>query len=145
MLAALVVAWLFSMTLTPGQATNQVNLVPFSEKRPALDCLVARCPWWRLAFRFLLIDVVGNAAVFVPFGVALAAATLLSPSRPGKKRRSAWGWWARIALAGMVLSASIELAQLFVPGRATDVDDVILNTAGTVAGAALVKVWSIMT
>ena len=32
---------------------------------------------------------------------------------------------------GLLLSLGIELVQLAVPSRATDVDDVILNTLGT--------------
>jgi glycopeptide antibiotics resistance protein len=40
--------------------------------------------------------------------------------------------------AGFLLSLSIELAQLAIPTRATDVDDVILNTLGTAIGALLI-------
>ena len=35
-----------------------------------------------------------------------------------------------------LLSLGIELAQLTIPTRATDVDDIILNTLGTLFGAA---------
>jgi glycopeptide antibiotics resistance protein len=39
--------------------------------------------------------------------------------------------------AGLLLSLFIEIAQLAIPSRVTDVDDVILNTLGTAAGALL--------
>ena len=37
-------------------------------------------------------------------------------------------------LTGVLFSAAIESAQLLVPGRSTDVDDVILNSAGAFLG-----------
>ena len=43
-----------------------------------------------------------------------------------------WRWW-RALLTGFSTSVSIELIQFFI-GRSTDIDDVILNTAGTLFG-----------
>ena len=44
-------------------------------------------------------------------------------------------------LAGTALSALVEAAQYLLPlGRAVDVDDVVLNAVGTVAGAVTVSV-----
>jgi hypothetical protein len=45
----------------------------------------------------------------------------------------------RLTLVGAVLSVGIEITQLLHPARGTNVDDVILNTAGA-AGAAIVGV-----
>jgi glycopeptide antibiotics resistance protein len=119
------------MTLRPGHAGHYIHLVPFSEKLVALQCVLARCSWSDSAAYFLLIDVAGNIAVFVPFGAALALALSAAPLR---KRQ-----WLQLAAAGLALSASIELAQLAVPGRVTDIDDVILNVLGTLIGGALMS------
>ena len=79
-------------------------------------------------------DVLGNVAVFVPFGAALAVATLLGrPKR--RKGRKFWLWWLAVTGAGLLFSLFIEIAQLAIPSRVTDVDDVILNTLGTGSGA----------
>jgi glycopeptide antibiotics resistance protein len=67
--------------------------------------------------------VVGNLLLFVPFGAALCL------------RR--WKLAAAVAVA-FVLSVSIELTQLAVPGRTTSTDDVIFNTLGAAAGWATV-------
>lgn len=45
----------------------------------------------------------------------------------------AWRWldrWWRVILAATAFSVAIELIQLPIPGRAADIDDVILNVAG---------------
>jgi glycopeptide antibiotics resistance protein len=45
----------------------------------------------------------------------------------------AWRWlggWWRVLLAAAAFSIAIELIQLPIPGRAADIDDVILNVAG---------------
>lgn len=43
-----------------------------------------------------------------------------------------WRWW-KSALVGLCTSVFIEFVQFFI-GRSSDVDDVILNTAGTLVG-----------
>ena len=43
-----------------------------------------------------------------------------------------WRWWKSLLL-GFFTSCAIEFAQFFI-GRSTDIDDVILNTAGALAG-----------
>ncbi len=91
----------------------------------------------RAARTYLIVDVLGNIAVFVPFGAALGAATLI-----GVERRRFWPWWLGVSAAGLLLSLFIEIAQLAIPSRVTDVDDVILNTVGTAAGALLI--WGLL-
>ena len=61
-----------------------------------------------------------NIILFTPLGALLALAGVL--------RR--WSW-----LSGGVLSALIEGAQLFIPGRDASVDDVLTNTTGTILGS----------
>lgn len=70
-------------------------------------------------------DVVGNIALFVPFG-------LLGTVR--WTRRADVG----VLFAGAVVSASIELVQRFLlSGRQGAMQDVILNTSGTAVGCIL--------
>jgi hypothetical protein len=68
-------------------------------------------------------DVLVNAVLFLPFGVALAAAAV-SPLRCG--------------LGGALLSAAVECAQLYLPGRDPSLGDVVSNTVGSGLGVVLV-------
>ena len=75
--------------------------------------------------RDMLLNLVGNVAMFIPGGVLMP---LLYP-----KLNRFW----KVTLAGALLSACIELAQLPFASRATDVDDLILNTACCAIGYGL--------
>jgi glycopeptide antibiotics resistance protein len=76
------------------------------------------------------VEFAANVALFVPIGVLL----LLIAGRR---------WWWLAILSGMLLSASIEIAQLFIPGRVSDVRDLVSNSIGAFVGvlAALVITW----
>ena len=76
------------------------------------------------------IEFAANAAMFVPIGVLLL---LLAGRR----------WWWMAVLGGFGLSASIEFAQLFLPGRVSDVRDLVSNSIGALAGVlvALLLTW----
>jgi len=144
--ALLVAAWILSMTLVERSQPGSINLLPFSRKLPALKCLLGGCELRserNAAAAFLFVDVLGNIAVFAPFGAALAVA--MFPTRVRGQRRRHFGvrWWGRVTLIGLLLSLSIEVAQLFLASRATDIDDVILNTLGTLIGAAFVRLISV--
>ena len=67
-----------------------------------------------------------NAAMFAPFGFLL-------PAYFERYRR-----WGRTLAAGFLTSLTVEAIQLFTL-RATDVDDLIMNTLGTVVGFLLAK------
>lgn len=69
----------------------------------------------------------GNIAMFVPLGFFPALLW----------RR--WRWW-KSALVGFCASFTIEFTQFFI-GRFTDIDDVILNTAGALAGYGLYRLF----
>ncbi len=69
---------------------------------------------------FTLVNLFGNLLVFVPLG--------LFPALLFRKES-----WFRAVWVGGGLSLLIELGQYFL-GRATDVDDVILNTLGALLG-----------
>lgn len=93
-----------------GAANLSDMLTPFQEIRRALR---AQSYW-------LLFMLLGNIIMFMPIGFFPA---LLF-------RR--WRWWKSL-LAGLCTSVTIEFIQFFI-GRSTDIDDVILNTAGALAG-----------
>lgn len=117
------------MTLRPDGnfVRNELNLIPMAEHGPAIACLFnPQCFFRRSARRFLLIDVVGNMIVFMPIGFGLAGA--LAQDAVIRTIRAA-------ALGGFLLSLTIELLQLAVPTRTTDVDDLIFNTLGALLGA----------
>lgn len=89
---------------------GEVNLVPFRGISQMLH----------LGFWGIAINVVGNIALFVPFGLLLP----LIWNKNGM---------IRTLLHGAAFSLLIECAQLFL-SRGTDVDDLILNTVGTLLG-----------
>ena len=69
-------------------------------------------------------DAALNVLLFAPLGLLFAAS--------GKRVLQALG-------AGLLLSSSIELAQLFIPGRYSSLGDIFSNTSGAALGALL---WS---
>ena len=83
--------------------------------------------------REMMLNLLGNVAMFVPTGIMY----------PILYRRLDRFW--KVLLAGMGLSLCIELLQLPFHVRATDVDDLLLNTLGVIIGYgifALVRTWS---
>ena len=124
--ALFLVAWLvatFAFTLRaahplPGQIVTD-NVVPFTTIRIYLD---------NLDSAFWLSQLVGNLLLLLPLG-------LFGPLvLPWLNR-----WW-RIVLLAILVSAAIEVAQLWVPDRSADVDDVLLNTLGALCGYAVLRI-----
>ena len=72
--------------------------------------------------RDLLINLIGNFAMFIPTGV-------ITPMI--YKHLNNFG---KVTLTGFLLSLSIEIIQLPFAVRASDVDDLILNTLGCMVG-----------
>jgi hypothetical protein len=125
MVVALVATVLFAvvlarLTLTPSYASESLtysNLRPGESISNYLD---------QPAFRDTVKQLGGNIALGVPFGVLLPVAW---PRARGL---------LRVVLLTMVVMAMVELVQGFVvPGRAFDIDDVILNTTGALLGYLL--------
>lgn len=82
-----------------------------------------------IPFIYMLSDFVNaclNVLLFVPFGFFLPMIW--------KEFRSI----KRVALAGIVATSFIEISQLFT-GRATDIDDIITNSIGTLIGYFIVR------
>jgi glycopeptide antibiotics resistance protein len=120
--------WLLLMTLRPDSTPNQINLIPLAEHGQALACLVNSSCANPQVFWFLFIDVLGNILVFVPLGVGLAGIV---------HRANYWQTLQRVTLLGLLFSLTLEISQLAIPSRATDVDDLIFNTLGVIVGALL--------
>ncbi len=72
--------------------------------------------------RDLLLNVIGNAAMFIPSGIVLPVIY--------RKLNN----FIKVVGAGALISLCIEIIQLPFSVRASDVDDLILNTAGVVVG-----------
>ncbi|MBR5336759.1 MAG: VanZ family protein [Lachnospiraceae bacterium] len=71
------------------------------------------------------INIIGNVTMFIPVGIILPVCF--------KKLDNV----AKVTLAGFGMSLFIELSQFLFYDRGTDVDDLILNTAGVLIGAVL--------
>ena len=125
-LAVLVRFTLFPMELAGGRVQPllfdpdilplRVNLVPLVR---LLDFLHYG------SRREILLNIVGNVAMFIPTGIVLPIVY---------RRLDSLG---KVLLAGAGLSLCIELLQLPFRARATDVDDLLLNTLGTILGYGL--------
>ena len=72
------------------------------------------------------LNIFGNIAMFIPVGIVWPVCF--------KKLDRLW----KTVLACTGFSLFIELTQLLCDGRQTDIDDLILNTLGGLAGAAIV-------
>lgn len=70
-------------------------------------------------------DALANLLLFVPVGLVFRL--YLSPSR--------------VVYSSMLLSAAIEVAQLWLPGRYASAGDVLFNTLGASAAVAVVAAW----
>lgn len=79
-----------------------------------------------LSTSYTVFEFLANIALFVPFGLLLAAAW---------PRRSPW----LIILIGYAASATIELVQTLLPSRFPTLSDVIANTLGTIIGCVVAR------
>ena len=77
--------------------------------------------------RDLLLNVIGNVAMFIPSGIVL----------PIVYKRLDTFW--KVLFAGAGISLCIEIVQLPFSVRATDIDDLILNTAGVIIGYGIYR------
>jgi len=110
-----VVGWI---TLSPQTDTTGFNslvfrFLAFFSRHEATDWLT----YQRLEF-------LANVAMFIPIGVFF----LLLFGR---------FWWFVSVIAGGLLTGAIEFAQRFIPGRVSDVSDLIANTGGAAIGVIL--------
>ena len=112
-LAMIGLVTLGSVVMGPYMGAPGVNLVPFQEIQRGLNYRGTAAE----------LNLVGNIALFMPLGVAIACLA----------HGGFWARWALAIVSGLVLSAAIEVTQYSL-GRVADIDDVILNTSGALAG-----------
>lgn len=94
-----------------------------------LDLFTEYIPFLRGGFIWLFIYLfVGNIVWFIPLG------SYLVWKHP---RCSVW----KATMAGFCVSFAIELSQFVFGVGVTELDDLVLNTAGTLIGAVAVRVW----
>lgn len=109
--ATAAIAWISLVREIPQvEGPVQVNLIPFRSIRGQFSN-----PNSQIA----LVNLLGNIILYVPVGF-LASVSFL---------RSSVGM-----ITGAILSATMELTQLFARVGALDVDDFLLNSTGTVCG-----------
>ena len=75
--------------------------------------------------REALLNLIGNIAMFVPLGIVWPAVF---------KKLDTHG---KVMAAGLGVSVTVEVLQLPFFNRASDIDDLILNTLGFAAGYAI--------
>lgn len=129
----LVVAAILWITLRPDAPPfpTGTNFRPLEHHGRALQAFLREPPNQDEILYYLVTDVLGNVLLFLPLGFVTAGALRGRP--PVRRLAAAAGF-------GALLSAGIEGLQLLVPGRATDVDDVIFNGLGTLVGASILLV-----
>lgn len=110
-----------SMGRTFSERTYHYNLVPFREIKRFITYYKV------LGLGAVLLNIAGNIAAFVPFGIFL----------PVFSRRCRRFWYT--ALYSMELSLFVELLQLVTKVGSFDVDDLLLNTIGGIIGYILYR------
>lgn len=76
----------------------------------------------------IISNLVGNLVLFIPFGMLVFLST-------NKSIKHAVG-------IGFITSLVIELLQLFLLLGSFDIDDILLNSMGTLKGVAVVRYWN---
>lgn len=115
----LLLAYLLFFSSTYGRTMEmgyRYNLKPFLEIRRGLEHID------KVGYRYVIVNIAGNIAAFMPFGFLLPLIT---------ERRVQTG---HAFVNTFLLSLSAETIQLLSRTGAFDVDDLILNTAGGVLG-----------
>jgi glycopeptide antibiotics resistance protein len=112
-----------------GKSYANLDPVPFGDIRYLANRLSER-PISTHILAVLVVPMIANVMLFVPWGFLLFIA-LYREERPTLQT------YVLTFLLGFSFSAGIEAWQYFLPTRVADINDVIWNTLGVVAGALL--------
>jgi glycopeptide antibiotics resistance protein len=112
-----------------GRSYQNLEPIPFGDLRHLAHRLAAR-PISTQLLAVIVMPVIANVLLFVPWGM-LAFIALYNTERPTLQT------YVLTILLGFSFTLGIEGWQYFLPSRVADINDVIWNTAGTVAGAFL--------
>jgi len=111
---------LFTQTFIVNSGENFMELLPF-------HVIITQLQLAQTNIQPFLFNIIGNTGVFIPIGIIFAC--LLDSDLK------------KTVLHGFGISVFIELVQIPL-ARTTDIDDVILNTAGTVTGFFIFRIFS---
>jgi glycopeptide antibiotics resistance protein len=115
--------------LSPGVGKKGINLVPFKVNAVFIKAFFGHGKMSRQTLpRWVYLNLFGNFVLFMPFGFFFAGFLAQSSFRSS---------YRVVVLSGCLLSLGLEVFQLFIPTRATDIDDVIFNTVGTCLGVMM--------
>jgi glycopeptide antibiotics resistance protein len=131
-LIALLVVTLAIIAITvwmSGRSYENFDPIPFSDLKHLARRLAAR-PISTQVLAVIVMPVIANVLLFVPWGM-LTFIALYNTERPTMQT------YVLTILLGLSFSLAIEGWQYFLPSRVADINDVIWNTAGTIAGALL--------
>ena len=103
---------LFTQTFIVNSGTNSIELIPFR-------IIMMQLKYAQSNMHSFIFNIIGNIGVFIPVGIIFAY--LLDSDIK------------KTILHGSLISVFIEIVQIPLQ-RTTDIDDVILNTTGTVIG-----------
>ncbi|HUJ13183.1 MAG TPA: VanZ family protein [Thermoanaerobaculia bacterium] len=129
LLVCVIVAILAVTMWTSGANYSQLDPIPFEDLRH-LAHRIARHPVSMRVIALIIVPIIANILLFVPFGFFLFI-TLYSIERPTVQT------YVLTTFAGLTFSCLIEAWQYFLPSRVADVNDIIWNCAGALAGAIL--------
>jgi glycopeptide antibiotics resistance protein len=112
-----------------GKSYENFEPIPFDELRYLARRLAER-PISTHILAVIVVPMIANVLLFVPWGF-LTFITFYTVDRPTLQT------YVLTILLGFSFTLGIEAWQYFLPSRVADVNDVIWNTCGTIAGAML--------
>ena len=112
-----------------GKSYENFDPIPFDDLRYLAKRLNER-PISTHILAVIVVPMIANVLLFVPWGF-LAFITFYTLDRPTLQT------YVLTILLGFSFTLAIEGWQYFLPSRVADINDVIWNTCGTIAGALL--------
>jgi len=112
-----------------GKSYSKVDPIPFEDVRH-LTHRIAHRPVSMRIISLIIVPIIANTLLFIPFGFFLFI-TLYTIDRPTVQT------YVLTLLLGLTFSCAIEAWQYFLPARVADINDIIWNSTGTLAGAIL--------
>lgn len=112
-----------------GKSYENFDPIPFDDLRYLAKRLNER-PISTHILAVIVVPMIANVLLFVPWGF-LAFITFYTLERPTLQT------YVLTILLGFSFTLAIEAWQYFLPSRVADINDVIWNTCGTIAGALL--------
>jgi glycopeptide antibiotics resistance protein len=129
-LLVLVTACIVMITVyMSGKSYTKVDPIPFEEIRHLARRIEHR-PISTQILAVIVVPIIGNVLLFVPWGF-LMFISLYSVERATVQT------YVLTILLGFSFTVAVEAWQYFLPSRVADINDVIWNSVGTIAGALL--------